>query len=274
MSKPAPYAADTRAKGWRFELDHERIRQSDTWALASPDARPWLLMLWMVAWEQVPCGSLPAEDALIAARIGMSPKAFAKHRDVLLRGWWLADDGRLYHDTLCERVQEMVGYREKSAKRVAEYKARMREKQAGNALPQREQQVKNDTGTGTGTGTREEQRVEVSAGASPRRATRKCPTDFVVTEAMADWAKRECPSVPLTRETAAFRDHTFKTAISDWQGAWRNWVRRASQFAPAAAKTTARQTEVAKWLGPLAQQPKQGEIIDMEDGHGPRIAMG
>lgn len=61
----------------------------------------------------------------------------------------------------------------------------------------------------------------------------------------------------------------------------RVWCRRGSQGLEAAwlkpeerGLKTARQAEVAKWLGPLAQQSKQGEIIDMEDGHGPRIAMG
>lgn len=123
MSDQFPYPADTRAKGWRFEIDHERIRQSDTWALASPEVRPWLLMLWMVAWEQTPCGSLPADESLIAARIGMAPKIFAKHRDLLLRGW-KPIGGRLFHPVLTERVQEMLSQREKRAKRVADYRAR------------------------------------------------------------------------------------------------------------------------------------------------------
>ena len=131
-------------------MDLERVRQSDTWALASPEMRPWLLMLWCTAWEQTPCGSLPDDDALIAARIGMSPKVLAKNRAVLLRGWWRADDGRLYHPTIANRVLEMVGYRAKQAKRVADHKARMREQRAGNALPPREHDDSNDTGTGTG----------------------------------------------------------------------------------------------------------------------------
>ena len=118
-----PYPADTRAKGWRLEIDHERIRQSDTWALASPELRPWLLMLWMVAWEQTPCGSLPADDALIAARIGMSPKVFAKNREVLMRGWIEADDGRLYHKVLSERVTEMLARRLKDRARTAKLRA-------------------------------------------------------------------------------------------------------------------------------------------------------
>lgn len=120
----APYPSDTRAKGWRFELDHERIRQSDTWALATPELRPWLLMLWMVAWEQTPCGSLPADTALIAARIGMKPKVFAQHKDVLLRGWSEAADGRLYQSTMTAHVLFMLAAREKDAKRAAEYRKR------------------------------------------------------------------------------------------------------------------------------------------------------
>jgi hypothetical protein len=123
--RPIPYPADTRAKGWRFELDLERVMQSDTWALASPDNRPWLLMLWAVAWQQVPCGSMPSDEALIAARLGMKTATFKKVKDVLMRGWWKADDGRLYHDTIIERVADMMGRKEGERKRKAEYRARM-----------------------------------------------------------------------------------------------------------------------------------------------------
>jgi hypothetical protein len=82
----------------------------------------------------------------------MAPKLFAKHRAVLLRGWWTASDGRLYHNTLAGRVLEMIESRGKNAKRVADWKAAKREQQAGNALPTGEQHGENDTGTGTGTG--------------------------------------------------------------------------------------------------------------------------
>jgi hypothetical protein len=123
-SKPAPYPADTLAKGWRFELDHERIEQSDTWALASPELRPWLLMLWMMSWRQTPCGTLPNNDAVIAARIGMPLRTFTKHRDVLMRGWWIADDGRQYHDTITGRVRAMLDKRASDAQRAANRRGR------------------------------------------------------------------------------------------------------------------------------------------------------
>lgn len=160
MNRPAPYPPDTRAKGWRFELDYERIDQSDTVGLAAsmaleglPLGRPLLLAMWYAAWKQSPCGSMPVEERLIAGAIGIPMSVFAEYRDLLMRGWWTAEDGRMYHPTMTERVMEMVEYRRKNAVRVANFKAAKREQHYGNALPAREQQVKNDTGTGTGTGT-------------------------------------------------------------------------------------------------------------------------
>jgi hypothetical protein len=196
---PPPYPPDTRAKGWRFELDYERIEQSSTWALAGSEARPWLLMLWLTAWRQVPCGSLPAEEDVIAALIGMQPKAWVKHRGVLLRGWVLADDGRLYHPTVGARVLEMLDYRRKNADRVAKFKAAQREQHGGNALPMREQQVKNDTGTGTGTIERTVSKP--SASHPPAKAGRDvppCPYEDVV--ALYHQALPELPSVRVKTE--------------------------------------------------------------------------
>ncbi len=149
MTLPVPYPADTRAKGWRFELDYERVRQSDTWALTPAEYRPWLLMLWMVAWEQTPCGSMPEDDGLICARIGMAPKAFAKAKPSLMRGWWRAADGRLYHRVITERVLEMLEWRRKEADR----KRGHRGKTPNPAPVPRDTTGTDDTGTGTGTGT-------------------------------------------------------------------------------------------------------------------------
>lgn len=119
-----PYPGDTRARGWRFELDYERIEQSDTWAIAPPDLRPWLLMLWVTAWRQVPCGSLPNDPALIAARIGMPVREFELSRDVLMRGWRLHSDGRLYHGTITERVLSLLGVRRMDADRRKRWRER------------------------------------------------------------------------------------------------------------------------------------------------------
>lgn len=133
--RAAPYPADTKAKGWRFELDHERIEGSATWALAPAEARPWLLMLWMTAWRQVPCGSLDADEQIIAARIGAPPKLWAKHRAVLMRGWWRAEDGRLYHDTIAELVVEMMARRRSESDRKATQRAKRRKDSDDSPAP-------------------------------------------------------------------------------------------------------------------------------------------
>lgn len=161
MTKPVPYPADVRAKGWRFELDHEKIDQSNTWALAPAELKPWLLMMWMTAWKQTPCGSLDDDDELIAARIGMSQKLFQKHRAVLRRGWWVAEDGRLYHDTIVKFVVEMMTRRRSESDRKARNRART---DAGvppdpAVVPPLSRGTSaglhphSDTGTGTGTST-------------------------------------------------------------------------------------------------------------------------
>jgi hypothetical protein len=151
-----PYPADTRAKGWRFELDHERIQQSDTWALAAPNQRPWLLMLWMVAWQQTPCGSLPDSDELIAARIGMPAGEFQLNRAILLRSWELGDDGRLYHPVIVEKVLEMLARKARETQRKADYRARFKASNVpllshGTDMGlTRESSGSDDTGTSTG----------------------------------------------------------------------------------------------------------------------------
>lgn len=161
-----PYAADTRSKGWRFELDLERVRQSDTWALAPAEVRPWLFMLWSEAWMQTPCGSLPQDDAITAARIGMPAKLFTKHKAVLLRGWWPAADGRLYHPVITEFVVGMLKRKDAERQRKAEYRAKMDAARAARPSPVPPLSHGTDTGltgdsggsddTGTGTGTGEE----------------------------------------------------------------------------------------------------------------------
>lgn len=119
MRRPAPYPSDTRAKGWRFELDYEKIEQSDTWSLAAevPMAQHSLLMMWMMAWTQVPCGSLPNDTAIIRAKCKVPPKMWPALQPVLMRGWWQAEDGRLYHDTIVLRVIEMLSERNKGSYR-------------------------------------------------------------------------------------------------------------------------------------------------------------
>ncbi|MCA8480216.1 hypothetical protein LGN35_19935 [Burkholderia multivorans] len=176
-----PYPSDTRAKGWRFELDLERIERSDTWALTPPDLRPWLLMLWSTAWQQEPCGSLPNNDELIAARIGMKTSLFVKNRDKLMRGWWLAEDGRLYHNTIVARVLEMLAAREKERARKAGQRERKKAGGTPGDVPELSHGTddghpldstrSHGTGTGTGTGSKPKPIGTNTDGGTPSRAS-------------------------------------------------------------------------------------------------------
>lgn len=92
----------------------------------------------------------------------------------------------------------------------------------------------------------------VSAAKTPR-PSRKCPESFAVTAELREWASRTVPVVHVDDETAKFRDHTFRTAITDWPGAWRNWLRRAYEgrrpTSPQPLSTQARNAEARRLLG-------------------------
>lgn len=122
-----PYPAETRVRGWRFELDYERLNQSDTWAIAPPDMRPWLLMLWLTAWQQAPAGSMAADDQIIAAKIGMEYRQFVAHKDILLRGWRAYSDGRLYHPVIVEQVLAYQEFNRKERERIAAWREKKRQ---------------------------------------------------------------------------------------------------------------------------------------------------
>ena len=222
----APYPTDTRAKGWRFELDYERIRQSDTWALAAPELRPWLLMLWMTAWEQTPCGSLPNNEELVAAKIGMPLESFTSVKRVLLRGWKAADDGRLYHPTLTERVIEMIERRQKCAGRVSRHRAG---KHASNDDVTR---YAGDTNPLVMTPEQEPEPIKEKA----RRGSR-LPADWALPKAWEEWGVSELglSENAVLLEGEKFRDWWIAKPGQggvklDWEATWRNWLRKAVEF--------------------------------------------
>lgn len=118
-----PYPEGILARGWTFELDVERVFQSDTWNLAPEEVRPWLLMIWLTSWKNFPVGAYTANDDAIAARIGMPRSMFRLHRDTLMRGWELHSDGRLYHPVLTKLVLKMINKRSYDRVAMAKYRS-------------------------------------------------------------------------------------------------------------------------------------------------------
>jgi hypothetical protein len=59
------------------------------------------------------------------------------------------------------------------------------------------------------------------------RPQKRCPEDFVLTDALKVWASQKTPSVNIEAETERFRDYEFHTAHCDWEATWREWMRKA-----------------------------------------------
>ncbi len=121
---PDPPYGPIKANGIMFRIDYERVNQSDTWGLAPPELRPWLLMMWFVAWQHIPCGSLSPDEKAIAAHIGMPWAMWLHHREVLMRGWYRCSDGRLYHKILSEFVCALEGWRAGNRDRAALHRSK------------------------------------------------------------------------------------------------------------------------------------------------------
>jgi hypothetical protein len=140
-TNPDPFvSADIDLKGFPgFVLDVEVLLASELIALATPDEIAAALMLWCRAWQQTPHGSLPNDERVLSAF--SRAKNWKKVRDMALRGFVLCSDGRLYHKTLCEKVNDAwaqrLAYkekREKDAVRLAEWRNKKRNpKGDGNA---------------------------------------------------------------------------------------------------------------------------------------------
>jgi uncharacterized protein YdaU (DUF1376 family) len=249
-SRPAPYPADTRAKGWRFELDMERFKESDTWLKARTGARrAMLLLLWAEAWQQKPCGTLPNDDEMVATMLDMEPEEFASHRAVLMRGWWLADDGRFYHDVLVDRVLAMLAKREKDAKRIAAKRRSDTDESRGDheATTKRvaresdtKHQAPEPTTVPDGT-----VRPRKRSPAAPALSVADLVADGVAEAHAGDWLRiRQGKRLPLTRtawadvkEQAALAGMTAdeavkKAVVKGWAGFSAKWIDEAKQGAP------------------------------------------
>jgi hypothetical protein len=86
-----------------FMMNVERMLASELWALSTGEEFKAAFALWMRAWKQMPAGSLPDDERVLAAFSGAG-KRWPKVRGMALRGFVRCTDGRLYHRVLCEDV--------------------------------------------------------------------------------------------------------------------------------------------------------------------------
>lgn len=127
-------------------LDVVRLRDSDTTAISSGDEFRCAVLLWCVAWHQVPAGSLPDDDIVLSqyAGFGRVIREWQKVRDGALRGWVKCSDSRLYHPVVAEKANEAwagrLKHREKKEaerqRKAAERAARKAQEDANEAAQQ------------------------------------------------------------------------------------------------------------------------------------------
>jgi hypothetical protein len=103
-----PYPAEFKLNKYTFDLDIARVNRSKTWCRCPPEHRPWLLQIWAQSWLSEPPGSWENDDYIIANAIGMNPETFIALKTILMRGWYLCQDGRLYHPYLTTMIQKII----------------------------------------------------------------------------------------------------------------------------------------------------------------------
>lgn len=69
----------------------------------------------------------------------------------------------------------------------------------------------------------------------PHSVGTRIPADFCLSEKMSDWATTNYPAISRTIETEKFKDYWLsadgRNAVKrDWEAAWRNWIRRSSEY--------------------------------------------
>jgi hypothetical protein len=89
-------------------LDVVRLRDSHIALTTSGDEFRCAVLLWCVAWHQVPASSLPDDDVVLAqyAGLGRDVKEWKRLRKGALHGFVLCSDGRLYHPVIADKARD------------------------------------------------------------------------------------------------------------------------------------------------------------------------
>lgn len=120
MTAPlVPPEVDLRDFGF-MPLDVRRLLTSETWieAAYNPKVGHAAVCLWCEAWHQVPAGSLPDNDRVLARLAMCDAKTWRRIRATVLAGWVKCDDGLLYHPTVAEKALESWGHKVAQRKRT------------------------------------------------------------------------------------------------------------------------------------------------------------
>ncbi len=111
-----------------FMLNVERLIASELLALSTGDEFKAAVCLWCRAWKQLPAGSLPDDERILAAFSGAG-KDWPHVRDMAMRGFIKCSDGRWYHKTLCaDALRAAAKKRERDERTKAATEARKQQR--------------------------------------------------------------------------------------------------------------------------------------------------
>jgi hypothetical protein len=97
--------AECDLRGMPFmPVDLVRLFDSDIYALSNGDEFKAAFTLWGKAFLQVPAGSLPTDDRILAHLSGAGAR-WTKVKAMALRGWMECSDGRLHHPVVAEKAR-------------------------------------------------------------------------------------------------------------------------------------------------------------------------
>lgn len=232
-------------------LDVVRLRDSDLAALNTGDEFRAAVLLWCAAWHQVPAGSLPDNDRILArlAGYGRDLRAWKRVKGAALHGFVLCTDGRLYHPVICDKAIEAWTQREQR-REAGRASARARSGQVTekheNAANERSNGDANDVGTGPSppVGTKSQSPVqqnkleENKTGRGRKKTSRKNSKrirsleDLSVDDDLRAWARKNCPDVYLDAELEKFLNHVRANGreLKDYRYGLRNWCLKGQEF--------------------------------------------
>jgi hypothetical protein len=208
MTEPlTPTSCDLRDFPW-MPLDCTRLLTSETWLLGTAEQKVAALTLWVKSWHQMPAGSLPDNEKMLAILSEAGP-AWKRVREHALRGWVRCDDGRLYHPVVCEKALESHKIKQAQKARTEAARAAKAQKYSHATTPVTEPVTEIVTASTrpdqTGQDqTLKERKKEPSANfpCSPSPAN----TERAETEPEPSWPPKPLPSAVTTRvEQVALR---------------------------------------------------------------------
>ncbi|MFT9442305.1 MAG: DUF1376 domain-containing protein [Acetobacter papayae] len=238
LPPPAPLTpADSDLRGLPFmPLDTVRLLDSDLFALSTGDEFKCAVALWCKAWQQVPAGSLPDHERVLAHLSGAGA-GWVGVRAMALHGWVLCTDGRLYHPVLAEKANH--AWKARQAQRArANRRWHPHERQGADGLPEQGVEKPPTSARAAANGptatayaresTRESTKDSTGQNAATLRGVRLSPV-WQPDPALQAFA---C-TLGLEPQAVAERFRDYWLAVpgargrkSDWGATWRNWCRR------------------------------------------------